>query len=258
MSDQEFINVWTEGKVGIIELNRPKSLNALNRKMIQEIVSQLEAFDADNNIRITVIKGDERTFAAGADIGEMMEETPLSFELADPFADWDRLMQVKKPIIAAVTGYSLGGGFELALHTDIIVAAEDAKFGFPEVNLGVLPGAGGTQLLTRLVGKKKALELIWLGEHIGALEAKELGIINRTVAPEVVFEEAIKLAERLAEQPPIALRFIKEAVGKAEDLTLREGLVVERKNFYLAFDSKDQKEGMQAFVEKRRPSFKGE
>lgn len=258
MSDYKHINVWTEGKVGVIQLNRPKNLNALNRKMVEEIVTQLESFDNDRNIRVIVIRGNERTFAAGADIEEMLHESPLDFELANPFAVWDRIMLIQKPIIASVTGYALGGGFELALHCDLIIAAEDAKFGFPEVNLGVMPGAGGTQFLTRIIGKRKALEWIWFGEHKSAQEAEKLGIVNRIVAPELIFEETMRFAAKLAEQPPIALRLIKEAVNKAEDLTLREGLILERKNFYLAFDSEDQKEGMTAFVEKRRPTFKGE
>lgn len=258
MSDYKHVNVWTEGKVGVIQLNRPKNLNALNRKMVEEIVTQLESFDNDRNIRVIVIRGNERTFAAGADIEEMLHESPLDFELANPFATWDRIMLIQKPIIASVTGYALGGGFELALHCDLIIAAEDAKFGFPEVNLGVMPGAGGTQFLTRIIGKRKALEWIWFGEHKSAQEAEKLGIVNRIVAPELIFEETMRFAAKLAEQPPIALRLIKEAVNKAEDLTLREGLILERKNFYLAFDSEDQKEGMTAFVEKRRPTFKGE
>lgn len=258
MSDYKHINVWTEGKVGVIQLNRPKNLNALNRKMVEEIVTQLESFDNDRNIRVIVIRGNERTFAAGADIEEMLHESPLDFELANPFATWDRIMLIQKPIIASVTGYALGGGFELALHCDLIIAAEDAKFGFPEVNLGVMPGAGGTQFLTRIIGKRKALEWIWFGEHKSAQEAEKLGIVNRIVAPELIFEETMRFAAKLAEQPPIALRLIKEAVNKAEDVTLREGLILERKNFYLAFDSEDQKEGMTAFVEKRRPTFKGE
>lgn len=258
MRDYEHIKVWTEGKVGVIQLNRPQRLNALNRKMIEEIVTQLEKFEGDNDVRVTVIRGNEKTFAAGADIEEMMGESPLSFELANPFAVWDRLMAIQKPVLASVTGYALGGGFELALHCDLIIAAEDAKFGFPEVNLGVMPGAGGTQLLTKIIGKRKALEWIWFGDHKSAVEAEDLGIVNKIVAPEIIFESTIQFAEKLAEQPPIALRLIKEAVNKAEDVPLREGLTLERKNFYLAFDSMDQKEGMRAFVEKRRPSFKGE
>ena len=258
MSDYKYINVWTEGKVGVIQLNRPKSLNALNRRMIEEIASQLELFDKDSNVRVTVIRGNEKAFAAGADIEEMLDESPLGFELANPFSDWDRFISIQKPVIAAVTGYALGGGFELALHCDVIIASEDAKFGFPEVNLGVMPGAGGTQFLTKIIGKRKAIEWIWFGEHKSALEAEKLGIVNRLVAPELIFDEAMRFARKLAEQPPIAVRLIKEAVNIAEDLPLREGLTVERKNFYLLFDSEDQKEGMSAFVEKRRPSFKGE
>lgn len=256
----KFINVRTEaeGTIGVIELNRPKRLNALNRKMMEEIASQMEAFDNDPRIRVIVLQGNERAFAAGADIEEMMKESPLSFELADPFAIWDRFMSVNKPVIASVSGFALGGGFELALHCDLIIAAENAQFGFPEVNLGVMPGAGGTQLLTRSIGKRKALELIWLGEHISAEVALELGVINRVVAPEIIEEETMRLAGKLAGQAPIAVRLIKEAVGKAEDLPLQDGLTLERKNFYLTFDSVDQKEGMQAFIEKRAAHFKGE
>lgn len=258
MHNHDYIQVRVEDQIGIIELNRPKSLNALNRKMMLEIVTQLEMFELDDHVRVIVLQGNKKTFAAGADIGEMQNETPLSFELSNPFAVWDRLMGIKKPMIAAVTGYALGGGFELALHADLIIAAENATFGFPEVNLGVMPGAGGTQLLTKAIGRRKAMELIWLGDHISAQQAKELSIVNQVFAPEVLFEETIKLAKRLATQPPIALRLIKEAVHQAESVPLREGLVLERKNFYLVFGSKDQKEGMQAFVEKRPPSFKGE
>src|SRR5690625_3307883 len=258
MSEFEHILVETKGGVGVITLNRSNSLNALNRKMIDEIVTQMEAFDQDPEIRAMVIQGNKKAFAAGADIEEMMEETPLSFELADPFAVWDRMMAVKKPIIASVAGFALGGGFELALHCDVIVAAETAMFGFPEVNLGVMPGAGGTQLLTKIIGKRKALEWIWLGEHHRAKEAEKLGIVNGVVASEMLEEETLRFANALAEQAPIAIRLIKEAVTKAEDVPLREGLTIERKNFYLTFDSNDQKEGMQAFQEKRRPSFKGE
>lgn len=258
MSNYEHIQVSTDGPIGIIQLDRPKSLNALNRKLVAEVVQQLENFEADKEIRITIVKGDERSFAAGADIQEMMDESPMSFELADPFSDWDRFLDIKKPTIASVTGFALGGGFELALHCDFIIAAENAHFGFPEVNLGVMPGAGGTQLLTRLIGKRKAMEWIMLGNNISAKKAEQLGIVNRIVAPEQLFDETIRFAKQLSEQPPIALRLIKEAINKAEDIPLREGLLFERKNFYIAFDSYDQKEGMQAFVEKRRPSFKGE
>lgn len=258
MTNYEHIHVFQEGSIGIIQLNRPESMNALNRKIVAEVVTQLEKFDADDSIRVSIVKGNERTFAAGADIEEMMNESTLSFELADPFSDWDRFLSIKKPVIAMVTGFALGGGFELALHCDFIFATENAHFGFPEVNLGVMPGAGGTQLLPRIIGKRKAMEWIMLGGHMTAKEADRLGIVNHLVAPERIEDETMRFAKRLANQPPIALRLIKEAVNRGEDIPLREGLLLERKNFYIAFDSKDQKEGMKAFVEKRKPSFKGE
>ncbi|WP_240374747.1 enoyl-CoA hydratase-related protein [Bacillus piscicola] len=257
MSDKQVI-AFTEGKVGVIQLNRPRVMNALNRQMVAEIVDQAEAFDRDENIRVIIMKGNEKAFAAGADIEEMMKETPLSLEMADPFSSWDRLMLVKKPLIAVVAGFALGGGFELALHCDLIVAAENASFGFPEVKLGVMPGAGGTQYLTKAMGRAKALEWIWLGEPMSVQEAAHYGIINRITAPEMVEEEAMRLAVQLSEQAPISVRLIKEAVNKAVDTPLMEGLYFERKNFYMLFDSQDQQEGMQSFVEKRRPTFKGE
>lgn len=257
MSHQTIL-VEKKENIGIIQLNRPKVLNAINRLMVDEIVEQMEAFDRDPDIRVIVLRGNDRAFAAGADIEEMMNDTPISFELRDPFAVWDKMMLIKKPLIASVNGYALGGGFELALHCDLIIAAEDAKFGFPEVKLGVLPGAGGTQYLTKLMGRTKAIEWLWLGEPMTAQEAAHYGIVNRIVHPKLVEEETMRFAERLSKQPPISLRLIKEAVNKAVDSPLREGLQLERKNFYLAFDSKDQKEGMNAFVEKRAPHFKGE
>lgn len=193
----------------------------------------------------------------GADIEEMMEETSLSLELLNPFAQWDRISLIKKPLLASVNGFALGGGFELALHCDLIIASEDAKFGFPEVKLGILPGAGGTQFLTKVMGVRKALEWIWLGEQMTAREAFHYGVINRIVAPELVEEETMKLAHQLSKQAPISLRLIKEAVHAAADSSLLEGKMLERKNFYLAFSSEDQKEGMRAFTEKRTPSFRG-
>ncbi|SDI16194.1 enoyl-CoA hydratase-related protein [Alteribacillus bidgolensis] len=255
--NKEHIKVYSDGNTGVIELHRPKAANALNRRMVDEIVEQMEAFDRDKTIRVIVVKGNSKAFAAGADIEEMMEDSPLSLEFTNPFAVWDKMMLIKKPMIAAVNGFALGGGFELALHCDLIVAAEDAKFGFPEVNLGVMPGAGGTQLLTKAMGRAKALEWIWLGQPMDAQEAKHYGVINRVVAPELVEEEALRLAEQLSEQAPVSLRLIKEAVHEAVNTPLQDGLTLERKNFYLAFASQDQKEGMKAFTEKRRPSFKG-
>ncbi|WP_010097792.1 enoyl-CoA hydratase/isomerase family protein [Ornithinibacillus scapharcae] len=253
----KYIQSYIDESVGIIQLNRPKVLNALNRKMVEEIVGQLEMFDRDPSVRVIVLRGSEQAFAAGADIDEMIEETPLTLELANPFAEWDKISLIKKPILAAVNGFALGGGFELALHCDLIIAADDARFGFPEVKLGVMPGAGGTQFLTKALGTKKALEWIWLGEQMSASVAFENGIINRIVARELVVEETMRLAHQLAKQPPISIRMIKEAVYTALDESLKEGKTLERKNFYLTFASEDQKEGMQAFSEKRPPSFKG-
>ncbi|GAA0598557.1 enoyl-CoA hydratase-related protein [Virgibacillus siamensis] len=257
MGDDAHINVVKEDGIGVIQLNRPNVSNALNRRMVDEIVGEMEALDCDKTIRVIIVKGYEEFFAAGADIEEMLEDSPLSLELLDPFAVWDRITLIKKPLIAAVNGFALGGGFELALHCDLIIAGEKAKFGFPEVKLGVMPGAGGTQFLTKAMGERKALEWIWLGKSMSAAEAKRVGVINRVVAPEMLEEETMRLAKQLANQAPIPLRLIKEAVHKAEELSLTDGMKLERKNFYLAFDSNDQKEGMQAFMDKRRPSFKG-
>ncbi|OQP04273.1 enoyl-CoA hydratase [Geobacillus sp. 46C-IIa] len=257
MSEWAFIAVRQEGAVGVIELARPDVLNALSRQMVVEIVAAVELFDRDEAVRVIVLTGRGRAFAAGADIQEMAKDDPIRLERLNQFADWDRLSIVKTPMIAAVNGLALGGGFELALSCDWIVASATAEFGFPEVNLGVMPGAGGTQRLTKLIGPKRALEWLWTGARMSAKEAEQLGIVNRVVSPELLMEETMRLAERLAEQPPLALRLIKEAVQKAVDYPLDEGMQFERKNFYLLFASEDQKEGMAAFLEKRKPRFQG-
>ncbi|TQS72009.1 enoyl-CoA hydratase [Ornithinibacillus gellani] len=253
----DYIQATVDGHIGVIQLNRPEVANALNRQMVDEIVQQLEKFDQDRAIRVIVIKGNHQAFAAGADIEEMIDDTPFSLEQLNQFAVWDRIRLIKKPLLAAVNGYALGGGFELVLHCDLIIAAADAQFGFPEVTLGVMPGAGGTQLLTKMMGRQKALEWIWLGERMPAEVAYQYGIVNRLVAPELVEEETMRLASQLATRAPFAMKLIKEAVDAAFDLR-QEGMTVERKNFYLAFSSNDQQEGMQAFMEKRPPSFKGD
>lgn len=258
MSSYEYIKTRVDGSKGILQLHRPEVLNALKRPMVDEIVHALENFDQNDQIRVILITGNEKAFAAGADIDEMANDTPTSLDKLNQFAVWDRIALVKKPIIAAVNGYALGGGFELVLNCDLVVAAEDAQFAFPEVNIGVMPGAGGTQRLTKLMGRTTALEYLWFGEMMSASTAHHYGIVNRLVAPEIVFEEAMKLADALAKQAPMSLRFIKEAVNKAVDSPLAEGLEFERKNFYLLFDTKDQKEGMRAFIEKRKPNFSGE
>ncbi len=257
MSGYRYIIVERENQLGLITLNRPEVLNALSREMVAEIVKAVDDFDQNEEIKVIVLAGAGRAFAAGADIHEMADDDPIRLELLNQFQLWDRLGEVKKPVIAAVHGFALGGGFELALCCDLILAAEDAKFGFPEIKLGVMPGAGGTQRLTKLMGRTKALEWLWLGEPMSAKEALYYGIVNRLVAPEVLMEETKKLAKKIAERAPLSVRLIKEAVNKAVDAPLLEGMQFERKNFYLLFASRDQKEGMTAFLEKREPKFEG-
>ncbi len=251
------IKHYTDGNVGVIQLDRPKVYNALNRKMVDEIVDQLFEYDQADDIRVIVITGSDRAFAAGADIEEMAEDDAVSLELLNQFAQWDRISTIKKPILGAASGFVFGGGFELALNCDMLFASETAQFRFPEVTLAVMPGAGGTQRLTKAMGKTKALEYLWTGDTIPAKEALQYGLVNRLIAPELVMEETMKFAHRLAKQPPLSLRLIKEAVNKAVDHPLQEGMELERKNFYLLFSSQDQKEGMQAFLEKRNPRFTG-
>ncbi|WP_257349367.1 enoyl-CoA hydratase/isomerase family protein [Pseudalkalibacillus decolorationis] len=257
MVNKETIKTWAEDGVGVIQLNRPKVLNALNRRMVTEILLTLEEWDKDDSVAVIVVTGNYKVFAAGADIDEMAGDDSISLELLNQFAEWDRIAWVKKPIIAAINGYCLGGAFELALSCDLIVAAEDAQFGFPEINLGVMPGAGGTVRLTKLMGRAKALEWLWTGEYMSAKTALENGVVNRTVARELVFEETMKLARKIAKQAPLSLRMIKESVNKSVDHSTYEAMQFERKNFYMLFSSEDQKEGMNAFIEKRKPNFKG-
>lgn len=253
----EMIETSVKGQVGLIELNRPKVLNALNRQMVSEVLSAMEAYDENADIKVIILAGKGRAFAAGADIDEMMDADAVSMETLNQFTDWDRLAWIKKPVIGAVHGFALGGAFELALCCDMLFAAENAEFGFPEVNLGVMPGAGGTQRLTKLVGKTKAMEWILSGKRISAKEALHHGIINSTFAEEVLMEETLKFADTIANQAPIAVRLIKESILKAVDYPLYEGMQYERKNFYMLFATEDQKEGMRAFKEKRKPDFKG-
>lgn len=257
MRNFEFIEIKVEDGVGFIELNRPKQYNALNRRMVKEIVDALELFDRNDEVVTILISGRGRAFSAGADIDEMANDDSINLELLNQFSDWDRLSLIKKPIIGAVQGFVFGGGFELALCCDILIAADGTEFSFPEVSIGVMPGAGGTQRLTKLVGRTKALEWLWTGDRIPVEKALEQGIINRIVAQELLLEEAMKLAKKIAKQPPLSLRLIKDSVNKAVDYSLYEGMQYERKNFYLLFSSEDQKEGMQAFMERRKPQFKG-
>ncbi|MFJ8263815.1 enoyl-CoA hydratase/isomerase family protein [Rummeliibacillus sp. NPDC094406] len=257
MTEFQFITTSIQKEIGIVELNRPKQYNSLNRQMVREIVEALEAFEHDEFVRVMIISGRGKAFSSGADIDEMASDDSIRLELLNQFADWDRVALLKKPIIGAVHGYVFGGGFELALSCDVLIAAEGTEFCFPEVNLGVMPGAGGTQRLTKLVGRTKSLEWIWSAKRITANEALQYGVVNRVVQPELLLEEALKFADTISKKPPLAIRLIKESVTKAVDYSLYEGMQYERKNFYLLFSSEDQKEGMKAFVEKRTPQFKG-
>lgn len=258
MANYEFIRTEVSGRVGLVRLNRPRALNALNSQLILELMDALAVFDADPAIGAMVITGDERAFAAGADIKEMADETAVGILKRDHIAPFDRIMRVKKPIIAAVSGWCLGGGNELAMSCDMIVASESARFGQPEINLGVIPGAGGTQRLTRAVGKALAMEMVLNNRTLTAQEAQQFGLVNRVVPVERYFQEALDLAAEIAARAPLALQFGKEAVNKAFDSFLADGLADERRAFYFLFASADQKEGMRAFSEKRTPEWKGE
>ena len=257
MTDEQLILTETDGPVGIVRLNRPKVLNALNPALMTELAVQLEAFDADDAIHVIVLAGSERAFAAGADIGDMAERSMLEMYQRDQFATWDRIRRVKKPIVAAVSGFALGGGCELMMLCDVVIASETAQLGQPEINIGVMPGAGGTQRLTRAVGKATAMDVILTGRFLNAAEALAAGLVSRVVPPEHFFTEAMRVAHAMAAKGPVALRLAKESVLKAFDGTLSEGLEYERKLFYMLFATEDQKEGMRAFVEKRKPDFKG-
>lgn len=247
----------TEGGVGIVRLNRPKQLNALSLALMTQLVEALEAFDANDGVRVIVIAGDERAFAAGADIHDMAETSVVDQIQRNQFARWERIRRVSKPMVAAVSGFALGGGCELAMHCDVIVASETAQFGQPEINIGVMPGAGGTQRLTRAVGKAVAMDVILAGRFLTAREALAAGLVSRVVPREHFFSEAVKVAQQIAAKPPLALKFAKEAVLKAFETPLSDGLEYERKLFYLLFATEDQKEGMKAFLEKRPARFQG-
>jgi enoyl-CoA hydratase len=244
-------------EVGKIQINRPDVLNALNIELMSELLSALQIFDKDSTIGCIIITGNNKAFAAGADIKEMASASAIEMHIRDQFATWDKIRKIKKPIIAAVSGFALGGGCELTMTCDMIVAAESAKFGQPEIKLGVIPGAGGTQRLTRAIGKAKAMEMIMTGRMYSAGELYDAGLINRVVPDEVYLEEAEALAKEIASMPAIAVQMAKEAIMKSFDTTIEGGLEFERKAFYLLFASEDMREGMNAFVEKRPPKWKG-
>ena len=257
MADYQYILVERDERVGIVTLNRPKELNALNTQLIGELADALEEFDRDEAIRCIVITGaGEKAFAAGADIKEMSDKTPMQM-LTGSFENWLRITRIHKPLIAAVGGYALGGGCELAMHCDMIVASENARFGQPEIMLGIIPGAGGTQRLARVLGKYRTMEMVLTGAQISAQELANLGLVNRIVPKGEHLTEALKLAKTVAQQAPLAARMAKDAVLAAFETSLSEGLDVERKNFFLLFSTEDMREGMQAFIEKRKADFQG-
>lgn len=246
-----------DGAVGVVRLSRPEALNALSPDMLAAICDAMEAFAADETIRVIVLTGSERVFAAGADIKAMAGAGSMDIVRMNTLSYWQRLQKIDKPVIAAVSGYAYGGGCELAMQCDLIVASETAAFAQAEIRVGIMPGAGGTQRLTRAIGPYRAMEMVLTGEPINAREAHAYGLVNRVVPVERYLDEAMDLAGRIASRPPIAVRLAREALRHGNETTLREGLVLERRNFYLTFDTEDQKEGMQAFIEKRPPDFKG-
>jgi enoyl-CoA hydratase len=252
-------NVLVErgGHVGVVLMNRPKQLNALSGDLMGAVVEALEELDADSEVRAIVLGGGERAFAAGADINELLEGTPISLYENRRIDSWDSIRNLRTPVVAAVSGFCLGGGCELAMLCDLIVASETAKFGQPEINLGVLPGAGGTQRLTRAVGKAVAMDMILTGRMLSAREALDFGLVARVVAKERWLEEAKGVAAEIAAKGPVAVRLAKEAVDNAFEAPLAVGVEFERRAFYLARASEDASEGLSAFLEKRPPDFKG-
>ncbi|MFK7958964.1 MAG: enoyl-CoA hydratase-related protein [Phycisphaerales bacterium] len=257
MSDtpESLVTFETDGRVAVARFNRPKVLNALNPELMEQLADQLERWDEDPAIAVVVLTGGPRAFAAGADIGEMATRGAIEMEERDQFRTWDRIRRVRKPLVAAVNGFALGGGCELMMICDVIVAADTAQFGQPEIKLGVIPGAGGTQRLARAVGKAKAMDMVLTGRFMDAREAEMAGLVSRVVPPENVEDEAMNVARTIAGMGRVAARYAKEAVNKSWEMTLHEGIEHERKLFFMLFASQDQAEGMAAFNEKRRAKF---
>src|SRR5437899_4138940 len=253
----DFVLTEVDGPVGIVTINRQQVRNALNHQTIAELVDALETFDLNEAIRCMVLTGDDRAFAAGADIAQMADAGAVEVLNDDNFARWARFRAIHKPVIAAVSGYALGGGCELALMCDMVVASEPAQFGQPEVKIGIIPGAGGTQRWARSAGKVRAMEAVITGEPVGAVDAERIGLVNRVVPQGAHLDEARRLARLIADRPPLAVRLVKEAVNHAAEVSLSAGLELERKLFYLLFASEDKREGMRAFLEKRPARFTG-
>jgi Enoyl-CoA hydratase/carnithine racemase len=256
VAEYTYILVERAEPIATVTLNRPRTFNALSFQVVDELATALEELDRSEEIRCIILTGAGKAFAAGADIKEMSDKSAIEMLTGD-FGAWARIRKIRTPLIAAVNGYALGGGCELALHCDIIIAAENARFGQPEINIGVIPGAGGTQRLARVLGKYRTMEMVLTGAHVSAQELADLGMVNRVVPLAELLDEAKKLAQKIAEQPPIAAQLAKEAVLAAFETSLEEGLEHERKNFFLLFATEDMREGMRAFIEKRKPTFKG-
>jgi enoyl-CoA hydratase len=253
----EFILSETRGKVGVITLNRPKQMNALNPKLMQELADAMYGFDADANVGAIVITGNEKAFAAGADIVAMKDWDFIDVYKDDYITrDWEHIRKIRKPVIAAVAGFALGGGNELAMACDIVIAADNARFGQPEINLGIVPGAGGTQRLPRAVGKAKAMDMCLTARMMDAAEAERSGLVSRVVPLDKLMEEALAVADRIAAYSLPVVMMVKESVNRAYESSLTEGILFERRAFHSGFALADQKEGMAAFVEKRKPAFK--
>lgn len=258
MSEQSYenIQVETRDRVGVITLNRPKALNALNEQTMREVVAAAQGFDVDPGIGAILLSGSEKAFAAGADIKEMSSQSYADVFLSDWFAHWDGFTRVRTPTVAAVSGYALGGGCELAMMCDVLIAADTAQFGQPEIDLGVLPGMGGSQRLTRAVGKAKAMDMILTGRRMGAEEAERSGLVSRVVPADELADQAFEVAQTISTRSLAAAYAAKEAVNSAFETTLSQGVLFERRVFHAAFATEDQKEGMSAFAEKRKAEFK--
>ncbi|WP_020085535.1 enoyl-CoA hydratase [Hyphomicrobium zavarzinii] len=254
----ETILVETRGRVGLITLNRPQQLNALNDQLIGELNLALDGFEADETVGAIVVTGSEKAFAAGADIKEMQSKTYIEAYKSDFIASWERITRCRKPVIAAVAGFALGGGCELAMSCDLIIAADTAKFGQPEIKLGIMPGAGGSQRLIRAVGKAKAMEMCLTGRMMDAAEAERSGLVARIVPAQDLLADVLKTAETIASNSLPAVMMTKDCVNRAYEMTLQEGIRYERRTFHALFATHDQKEGMTAFIEKRRAQFKNE